>query len=126
MRAWTLPRFLIIPSCLLLLIGVAWAAEVVKDGKRIYIKDLTGERWEVTQAVSLGFRPQAFQYGIGRYAFTPLDDSHLVEDTGGVSNRLRIIGIQSQSQAQAYAISKLARHEIANTTIGSQPIAAGY
>jgi len=110
----------------LLLTTVAYASEVVKDGKRIYIKDLTGERWEVTQAVSLGFKPEAFQYGIGKYAFTPLDNSHLVEDTGGVSNRIRIIGIQSESQAQAYAISKLARHEIANTTIDSKPIAAGY
>jgi hypothetical protein len=110
----------------LLLTTVAFAAEVVRDGKSIYIKDLTGERWEVTQAVSLGFKPGDFQYGIGKYAFTPLDDSHLDEDNDGVSNRLRIIGIQSESQAQAYAISKLARHEIANTTIDSKPIAAGY
>ena len=126
MHASTLPRSLIILSCLLLLTAANCTAEVVNDDKRIYIKDLTGEHWDVTQAVSLGFKPEDFQYGIGRYYFTPLDDSHLSEDTGSVSSRQRIIGIHSESQAQAYAISKLARHEIANTTIDSKPIAAGY
>lgn len=126
MRAWTLHSSLIILSCISLLATVACAAEVVNDGKRIYIKDRTGESWEVTQATSLGFKPEAFQYGIGKDAFAPLDDSHLSRDTGGVSNRLRIIGIQSGSQAQAYVVSKMVYHEIANTTIGSKPIAAGY
>ena len=34
-----------------------------KDGK-IYIVDHPGERWDVTQAKSIGFKPEKFQCGI--------------------------------------------------------------
>ena len=50
---------------------------VLREKGETYIVDRTGERWNVTQAKSLGFRPERFQYGIGRNAFIPLDDSLL-------------------------------------------------
>ena len=99
---------------------------VVEEGERTYIVDHTGERWDVTQAKSIGFEPDNFQFGIGRYAFTPLDDSYLSRHTESVSDGHRVIGISEGDEAQAYSIPTLSRHEIANTTIGSTPISAGY
>jgi hypothetical protein len=99
---------------------------VVQKGHETYIVDKTGERWNVTQAKSIGFMPERFQYGIGKDAFTPLDDSHLSSATFFVSDDLRVIGIADGSDAKAYSIPKLTRHEIANSMIGSKPVAVGY
>ena len=93
---------------------------------KTFIIDQTGERWDISQAKSIGFKPKGFQYGIGRNAFTPLDDSYLTEDSFSVSGKLRVIGVTESSQAQAYSVSKLMHHEIANTRIGSKPIMVGY
>lgn len=97
-----------------------------KDGK-IYIKDQTGERWDVTQANSIGFKPERFQYGIGKNVFTPLDDSYLHNDvTSAFYSNPRVIGITDGSEARAYSIPKLKHHEIANTRLGTKPVVAGY
>jgi hypothetical protein len=96
-----------------------------EDGK-VYIVDRTGERWDVTQAESLGFKPERFRYGLGRDAFTPLDDSRLGEYAGDVPKRMRVIGIADEETAQAYSVSALSRHEIANSRLGAKPIAVGY
>jgi hypothetical protein len=99
---------------------------VLREADKIYIVDQTGERWDVTQAKALGFDPHRFQYGIGRNAFTPLDDSHIDDDTFFVSKDLRVIGVTGGTEAHAYSVPKLRSHEIANTTIDSKPIAVGY
>lgn len=96
-----------------------------KDGK-IYIEDQTGEQWDVTQANSLGFKPEWFQYGIGKNAFTSLDDSHLKNDNSSGLRNPRVIGIAEGSEAHAYSVPKLRYHEIANTRIGEKQIAVGY
>ena len=105
--------------------GTAFSS-VVREADKIYIVDRTGERWDVTQAKSIGFDPHRFQYGIGREAFTPLDESYLNDDTFFVSRGLRVIGVTVGTEAHAYSVPKLRRHEIANTTIDSKPIAVGY
>lgn len=99
---------------------------VTSEGDRTFIVDQKGERWDVTQAQSIGFKPEGFQYGIGRNAFTPLDETGLSDDTSSVSRNLRIIGISEGTQAQAYSVDKLWSHEIANSKIGSKPVAVGY
>lgn len=96
------------------------------DGNRVVIIDRWGEHWDVTQARSIGFKPERFQYGIGRNAFETLDDTHLSAPGTDVSKRLRVIGVREGDQAQAYSVRRMVRHEIANTTIGSKPIAVGY
>ncbi len=101
-------------------------SSVLKKGDKTYIVDQSGERWDVTQAKSIGFRPEWFQFGIGRNAFTPLDDSYLSYEISLVPEDLRIIGVTEGAFEQAYSIRKLSRHEIANTKIGSQKIAVGY
>lgn len=99
---------------------------VLKDSERIYIVDRTGERWDVTQAVSLGFDPDGFEFGLGKDAFTPLDDSLLTKDTSDVSNSMRVIGLTDGSSAQAYTIGRLWGHEVSNSNIGSDPVAVSY
>ena len=119
--------FFILFLCLAYFItsGTAFSS-VLREADKIYIVDQTGERWDVTQAKSIGFDPHRFQYGIGREAFTPLDESYLSDDTFFVSSGLRVIGVTAGTEAHAYSVPKLRRHEIANTTIDSKPIAVGY
>ena len=99
---------------------------VLRDINKTQIVDRKGERWDVTQATSLGFWADKFQYGIGRNAFVPLDDSNLSKDISKVPNNLRVIGVKDGSEAQAYSVRKLRNHETANTTINSKPILVGY
>ena len=106
--------------------GVRAYTEVVRNNNRTYIEDRTGEHWDVSQAKTIGFRPEKFQYGIGRYAFRPLDDSHRSEDSNSVPLNQRVIGIGDRETAQAYSVSRLARHEVANSMLGDVPIAVGY
>jgi hypothetical protein len=119
-------------ATLIILCGICFsvtassAAFVTRIGGKTYIVDRTGERWDVTQAEAIGFEPGSFQYGIGRNAFTPLDDRHMSGDTSAFNKNPRIIGITDGTEARAYSISKLKFHEIANTRLGEKPIAAGY
>ena len=99
---------------------------VIHENDKVYIQDLTGERWDVIQAKTLGFEPRRFQFGIGRNAFIPLDGSDLSNKRVSIPSNLRIIGVVEESEAQAYSIQKLGRHEIANSRIGSKPIVVGY
>ena len=121
--------FLILP----LLLGALYlstheigSSAVLKEAEKIYIVDRTGERWDVTQAVSLGFNPEGFQFGLGRNAFTTLDDSLLTNDTTNISKNTRVIGVTDGSTAKAYTISRLLGHEISNSSIGSDSVAVSY
>ncbi len=113
-------------SIVIIVASNSWAAYVIKKGEKIYIEDQTGERWDVTQANSLGFKPERFQYGIGKNAFTPLDDSYLKNDSSSGFKNFRVIGIANDSEARAYSVPKLKYHEVANTKIGDKKVAVGY
>ncbi len=126
MYLYTLFNHILIFTAAMLLTLPSSYAFVAKDGDRILIIDRYGEKWDITQAATIGFKPHRFQYGIGRYAFTPLNDNHLADNQAKVSQNLRVIGVTDGQEAQAYSVPKLSGHEIANTTIGSKPIAAGY
>ena len=101
-------------------------SRVIEENGKTYIVDRHGERWDITQAVSIGFKPHRFQHGIGRHAFTPLDDSQFSADNDRARRNERVIGIAEGEHANAYAVSKLWRHEVANSHIGEKPIAAAY
>lgn len=104
--------------------GIAYSY-VTRVKNKTYIVDQTGEKWDVSQAKSIGFDPNGFQYGIGKNAFTTLDDSHLKDNSSSLRNH-RVIGVANESESQAYSVAKLRYHEIANTNLGSKPIAVGY
>jgi hypothetical protein len=123
-------RFLKIMVPLLILLGFSILPHgfsfVAEEGQKTYIVDRMGERWDVTQAVSLGFKPEGFQYGIGRDAFDTLDHRHTSDDHRGVSPDLRVIGIVREGEAQAYSVRRLSYHEVANTRVGAEAIAVAY
>ena len=117
---------------LLLMLSLVWGiardghAIVLRDGDQIYIVDRTGERWDITQAVSIGFDPRGFQFGIGRNAIRPLDESSLDDASAADDAQARVIGVNNGPDAHAYVVRTLTRHEIANTHLGEVPIAAAY
>lgn len=124
------PKIIAAATLLFAIIGimlvVTGTTGVVKQNERIWLVDRTGERWDITQAVALGFAPQGFQFGIGRNAIRPLDDASLRSDEPDLDDRTRVIGVRNGPDAHAYVVRKLTRHEIANTTLGDMPIAAAY
>jgi hypothetical protein len=115
----------VICSTLWYVTAASSAAFVVREKGKVYIVDQRGDRWDVTQAESIGFKPEKFQYGMGRNYFTPLDDSYLSDKTDK-NSKLRVIGIAEGAEAKAYSVPKLSRHEIANSKIGEKPVAVGY
>lgn len=119
---WTIP-------VVALFLGLAqfnvWAQAENEEGKT-YIVDRTGYRWDITQAVTLGFKPGGFQYGIGKDAFETLEDGDLATGQTTLKDRSRVIGVEIDDEAHAYSVGRLRYHEIANTTIGGRPVAAGY
>lgn len=104
----------------------AKAAFVVERWGKVYIEDQTGELWEIDQAKSIGFNPVDFQYGIGRHAIKPLNNSHLKQKLKSAFENPRVLGVTEGDEAQAYLVKKLKKHEIANTSIGEKAIAAAY
>lgn len=101
--------------------SVTQASVVTEEGKT-YIIDRTGERWDITQARSLGFQPEHFEFGLRRNSVTPLDDSLLRKPPSYIPLNLRVIGVADESQARAYSIPRLSRHEIVNSSIGATPV----
>lgn len=102
------------------------AASVVRASGKTYIQDQRGERWDITQAQTLGFDPGGFRYGIGRNAFTPLTDARVRKEDKGLPGRLRVIGVVQGEEKRAYSVPRLGGHEVANSTLGGKEIAVAY
>lgn len=118
--------FMVAALFFLSLLPHAQAATVHEENGKTFIVDQKGERWEITQALSQGFSPEGFQFGIGRDAIRPLDDQHLGAKGTKLPGQSRVIGISGEKSAHAYSVRRLTRHEIANTRLGDIPIAAAY
>ena len=108
------------------LVAQSFGTPAVREGDKTYIVDQTGERWDITQAVSLGFNARYFEFGIGRHAFSPLDESNWQTAPEDRYNRMRVIGVTGNGDTHAYSVAKLWSHETANTFLGTEPIVAGY
>lgn len=121
-----LPITILLLAAIYFISSKALLAPLASEGDRTYIIDRTGERWDITQAVSLGFEPGWFQYGIGKNAFRPLDDRDIRQIGDSMFVNPRVIGIAIDVDSHAYSVPKLMGHEIANTTIGSEAITVGY
>ena len=119
--------FVLLSTFILLILSTLSAeAAVVKKGDRTYLVDRTGELWDISQAVSIGYDANKFEYGIGRHAFQPLDNSHWNAKSKDTASGIRIIGVAGNGDAHAYSVGKLRYHETANTMLGTQAIVAGY
>ena len=119
---------LIFLAAVLVVLPLVWqtVAGETRDGEKVYIKDRTGETWDVTQARSLGFKPEKFQYGIGRFAFTPLDESGVKARPEHLKGHHRVIGFRHNGESHAFSVDRLRYHELANIQVGGLPVTAGY
>ena len=102
------------------------ASSALEKGGRTYIIDQHKEKWDITEAMTLGFKPRNFQYGIGKNAFQTLDDSSLTDDHFFVSSTERVIGFEDSKGGKAFSVEKLRNHEIANTWQDEKPVTVGY
>ena len=51
--------------CVGLLLAQTAGAAVIETNGLTFLVDQTGERWDISQAKSIGFEPQYFEFGIG-------------------------------------------------------------
>jgi hypothetical protein len=116
----------LLPTAHLLYSGCTSLSPSDRGDDKSSLVDLTGERWKIDQAISLGFSPAKFGYGVGRDYFPPLDDSYLRDEATRAFPHTRIIGLARGNEARAYTVSRLTSHEVSNSVIGSEPIAVGY
>ena len=119
-------RIIVIIFLFNLMIFHSAEARVGKEGGKTYIVDRTGEKWDITQAVSIGFDPHKFEFGIGRNAFQPLDEGDWQSNSDNNPSNLRIIGVARDRDAHAYSVNRLRYHETANTFLGEDAVVAGY
>ena len=72
MSVKTLFSFLVMVFVVGLIFAGLASASVIRDGKKVYIEDHTGERWDVTQAKSLDLGLKDFSMGLVETRLLPL------------------------------------------------------
>ncbi len=95
------------------------------------ITDRTGKTWDVTHAFEkYGFIPQSFQYGLGPFAITPINNPQMLSpgDSGYPqdSDSFTILGTTLNGFTRAYPIWVMSRHEVANERFGQGHVAVAY
>ena len=106
-------------------------ATVVRKEDKIFIEDRTGKSWDVTHAVNeYGFRPEDFQFGLGPFAITPINDPKMLSpgDAGYPDDNASflVIGTTINGDTRAYPLEVLSRHEIANERFGNIHVSVAY
>jgi hypothetical protein len=107
------------------------SAEVIREDGKIFIRDQTGKRWDVTHAVEeYGFDPAAFEHGLGPTAIRPIQNPQMLRpgDTGYPADfdETVVLGAKLQGDARAYPLNVMIRHEIANESFGNTHVAVAY
>ena len=130
MKRWMLTLAMVLPAALYFVADFPQKPTApvspVAASDAVLITDQKGEKWDVTQAKSLGFDPMGFQFGIGRNAIVPLGPEALKAPPETLPSYDRVIGVSQNGEAHAYRVRRLNMHEVANTTLGDTAIAAAY
>jgi hypothetical protein len=105
--------------------------EIIRENGQVSIKDQKGKIWNITHAVEkYGFIPENFQYGLGPYAFLPINDPQFLSpgDVGypAAANDVIVIGYKDENITRAYSLNILVHHEIVNDMFHDVPVAVGY
>ena len=104
---------------------------VEKEENKIFIKDVTGKRWDITHAVNhYGFEPGLFDGGGGPYLIEPIIDPVML-DPGDPrypksTDEQVVIGNSSGADSRAYSLHIMSLVEIANDVVDSRYVAAAY
>jgi hypothetical protein len=101
------------------------------DGKKIFITDKTGKRWDITHAVdTYGMNPSRFRFGLGPDAIRPINNPQFITSSDPnfpVSNgQFAVIGVNFSGDARAYPIRALTNREVVNDRSGSIAFAPVY
>ena len=101
------------------------------EGKRIFITDRFGDRFDITYAVEkYGMSRYGFEYGIGKNTIRPINQPSMIgrEDDGfpWTGDNSPVIGTVIEGDVRSYPIRPLASHEIVNEIIGGTPAAVAY
>lgn len=100
-------------------------------GSTFSITDRTGKTWDVTHAFQqYGFVPESFQYGLGPFAITPINNPQMLSpgDSGYPldSDSFTILGTTLNGFTRAYPIRVMSWHEVANERFGEAHVAVAY
>jgi hypothetical protein len=101
------------------------------DSGKIFIKDRTGKKWDITHAVNkYGFEPNKFQFGLGPFAIRPILNPEFLSpvDQNYPSNSANdlVIGTVINEITRAYPLSILVSHEVANDDFDRTYVAVAY
>ena len=104
---------------------------VEEEDEKIFIKDGTGKRWDITHAVNhYGFKPEFFDGGGGPFAIEPIIDPIMLSsgDPGypKIFDEQIVIGYKSGTDIRAYTLHIMALVEIANDFVDSSHVAVAY
>lgn len=99
---------------------------VQRHGGHVYIVDPVGQRWEVSQAESMGFSPCKFSHRVGNDVSVSTDRASLSADAAEVTDDSRVMGVFSGGEARAYLVSSSRPHEVINDAIGGSAVAVVY
>ena len=98
---------------------------------RIYIQDVTGKRWDVTDAERIyGMKAEDFQFGIGPNAIRPINFPAMFKpgDPGypTQTDQVVVVGTVINEDARAYSLAQLNSHEVVNEVIGGEDVFVGW
>ena len=101
-----------------------------QDG-RVLIRDVTGKRWDVTEARNqYGILPGEFQHGLGPEAIPPILISHMLlpGEPGFPDPRadFLVIGVLLNGFTRAYPIQVLGWHEVATEKFGEAHVSVAF
>jgi hypothetical protein len=87
------------------------------DVRRVFIEDLSGKRWDITQAVEkYNFDPQRFKYGLGPDAIKPILNPEMLnywdEEYPASDEEFLVIGINLNGDKRAYPLTIMVNYEI--------------
>ncbi len=105
--------------------------EVIREDGKIFVKDQTGKKWDITHAVeNYGFDPGVFRHGLGPNAIRPIQNPQMLRPgESGYPNQneeMVVLGTNLSGDSRAYPLSVLIRHEIANEKFGDTHVSVAY
>lgn len=100
--------------------------EVIEENGKIYIVDITGQRWDVTHAKEkYGFEPSKFQFGLGITGVPAINNPIMIdpedEDYPNDNDDFLILGSVLNGQTKAYPLSRMSQNEVANDIMIGYP-----
>jgi len=101
-------------------------AFVIKRDGQVFLRDKTGEEWNVTEAATeYKMEANQFHYGLGRNAFQPLNNPQILQGSSFGENS-DIFGFSFGGVSRSYSKNTLLRHETVNDRFGSTPVLIAY